>query len=327
MPGLRVLVLDGGGARGLFTIEMLKFLEMTCGRPIRECFDLIVGTSAGGFIAGCLVAGKTLDEIESGFWSVIETFEKARPSTTSFVSRLLWGHVLDSSIFAEQLTDFVGRTTMQDLPASPRLLLVATDASTVVPHPFLIRNRPLPDEVASRSPFASTTAVTVTDALRAVAAAPTFYPHHTLDDKPIVDGAVHTNNPVFFALTEATLLGPSLDCIVSIGTGTELRVPHTVANRGMVGWVSAVVRRAPDTETPEMLMRGLLPPSKYIRFDPTGAGECHTWESDKKTLLTWRKGVQAYMHDQQETLAALVPRLCFRDQDNEDGPISNRSGP
>lgn len=308
MAGLRVLVLDGGGARGLFTIEMLRVLETTCGRPIRECFDLIVGTSAGAFIAGCLAAGKSLDDIETGFWSVTRTFGAARPSACSFLSRLLWGHVLDSSRFTEELLEFLGTTTMEELPESPRLLLVATDGSTVIPHPFLIRNRPL--SAAARSPFAGTTTVSVVDALRAAIAAPTFYPAHVIQGKPIVDGAVHSNNPIFFAITEATLLGPSLECIVSIGTGVERRDPYPSLHRGFLEWVVAVLKRAPDTETPEMLVRGLLSPSQYVRFDPPKAGDCQTWESDVQTLTTWRLRVQSYMQDQQDTLLALAPRLC-----------------
>ena len=44
---LRVLSLDGGGLRGIFTLRCLAALERECGRPVQDLFDLAVGTSGG----------------------------------------------------------------------------------------------------------------------------------------------------------------------------------------------------------------------------------------------------------------------------------------
>lgn len=54
---MQVLCLDGGGIRGLVLIQMLLALEGALGRPIRECFDWIGGTSTGGILALALVHG------------------------------------------------------------------------------------------------------------------------------------------------------------------------------------------------------------------------------------------------------------------------------
>lgn len=46
--GINILSLDGGGAKGLNTIEVLKSIQNYCGgRPIYELFDYIGGTSTG----------------------------------------------------------------------------------------------------------------------------------------------------------------------------------------------------------------------------------------------------------------------------------------
>ena len=47
--GLRLLTLDGGGVRGIVEIALLEKLECRVGLdvPMRELFDLIVGTSTG----------------------------------------------------------------------------------------------------------------------------------------------------------------------------------------------------------------------------------------------------------------------------------------
>jgi patatin-like phospholipase/acyl hydrolase len=47
--GVRVLTLDGGGIRGVVELALLQALaeETGLGVPIRDYFDLIVGTSTG----------------------------------------------------------------------------------------------------------------------------------------------------------------------------------------------------------------------------------------------------------------------------------------
>lgn len=47
--GVRVLTIDGGGVRGLMTIQYLKALQERIGLPypIQENFDLVFGTSSG----------------------------------------------------------------------------------------------------------------------------------------------------------------------------------------------------------------------------------------------------------------------------------------
>ena len=53
----RVLCLDGGGIKGLVLTQMLFVLEDLFGKPIKECFDWISGTSTGGFLALMLCTG------------------------------------------------------------------------------------------------------------------------------------------------------------------------------------------------------------------------------------------------------------------------------
>ena len=328
MTGLRVLVLDGGGSRGFFTLEMLRYIELSCGRPIRECFDLVVGTSIGAFIAGCIAAGQTIDEMETQFLPLASSLAKATPTATSITTRLWWGHVLDAQGLERQLEDLFGETTLSDLPDSPRLIMLAADARNIVPHPFLIRSRPLPEGVEHLSPFSSSSSMRLVDAFRAAAAAPTIYPAHIVDGIPLVDGGILANNPVLFAIAEANLLGP-LECVVSIGTGIETRTPHPSPHRGVLGWTWAAIKRSVDPETPDMLARGILPPGKYVRFDPPSVGDCSTWEADMTILRSCQKTVQDYMHDQREVLVNLVPRLCPEKpavQDNEDRSVSNAGG-
>ncbi|MCK4521370.1 MAG: patatin-like phospholipase family protein [Nanoarchaeota archaeon] len=54
----RVLVLDGGGAKGVIQSQVLKDIERIKGRRISDIFDLIVGTSVGAILGGIYASGK-----------------------------------------------------------------------------------------------------------------------------------------------------------------------------------------------------------------------------------------------------------------------------
>ena len=56
--GSRILVLDGGGMKGLVEIEVLAQLEEHTGKKVTELFDWIIGTSTGGIVALALVYGE-----------------------------------------------------------------------------------------------------------------------------------------------------------------------------------------------------------------------------------------------------------------------------
>src|SRR6185312_1187838 len=62
-PIMRVLSLDGGGAKGFYTLGALKEIEALVGMPLCDKFGLIYGTSTGAIIAALLGLGKKVDVI------------------------------------------------------------------------------------------------------------------------------------------------------------------------------------------------------------------------------------------------------------------------
>src|SRR2546423_15196818 len=69
----RVLSLDGGGAKGFYTLGILQEIEAMTGCPIHEKFDLIFGTSTGAIIASMLTLGKSVDEIHATYTKHVPT--------------------------------------------------------------------------------------------------------------------------------------------------------------------------------------------------------------------------------------------------------------
>src|SRR5215467_4774625 len=53
----RILSIDGGGIRGIIPASTLVALETQLGKPVREVFDFVAGTSTGALIAAGVAAG------------------------------------------------------------------------------------------------------------------------------------------------------------------------------------------------------------------------------------------------------------------------------
>src|SRR6266550_5637394 len=75
----RVLSLDGGGAKGFYTLGILKEIEALVGCPLNEIFPLIFGTSTGAIIAALLALGRKVDEAHELYRKHVPTI--MRPSS------------------------------------------------------------------------------------------------------------------------------------------------------------------------------------------------------------------------------------------------------
>lgn len=60
---LRVLTLDGGGAKGFYALGVLKEVEAMTGCPLHQKFDQVFGTSTGAIIASLIALGHSVDSI------------------------------------------------------------------------------------------------------------------------------------------------------------------------------------------------------------------------------------------------------------------------
>lgn len=72
-----ILCVDGGGMRGILTVQSLKKIEEIAGIPCYELFDMVAGTSTGAIISGLIVSGFTAVEIEQKYESLVtQVFKK-----------------------------------------------------------------------------------------------------------------------------------------------------------------------------------------------------------------------------------------------------------
>ncbi len=87
MENRLILCLDGGGIRGILTLQLLKELETIAGIPSYELFDMVAGTSTGGIIAALIAAGKKAVKIEELYEQLVkQVFTKRSILANKFIN-------------------------------------------------------------------------------------------------------------------------------------------------------------------------------------------------------------------------------------------------
>ena len=265
-----VLALDGGGARGIYSAQILACIEQLNGAPVREHFDLIAGTSTGAIIAGAAAVGIPMAR-------VVELFEDESPRI--FRKRRLGSFHIRSKYSRRPLEQVV-QSCVSGLTlgeVSTPLMILGSDISTGGVHVF--KSRYLKD---LGEPYVRDANVVLSDAILASCAAPTFFDPVSVGDFLLADGGLWGNNPSIMALTESvSKFGRSVEQvrILSIGTGHSVNLYSQNRLWGLItGWgreklVSYVLRLQSDASAN---MAKLLLADRYLRIDP----EIPAWDLD-----------------------------------------------
>uniref|UniRef100_A0A669D0N1 phospholipase A2 n=1 Tax=Oreochromis niloticus TaxID=8128 RepID=A0A669D0N1_ORENI len=221
----RLLCLDGGGIKGLVLIQMLIALEKEAGRPTRELFDWVAGTSTGGILALAIIHGKSMEYLRCLYFRMKEqVFKGSRPYESAPLEDFL-------------KTEFGENTKMTDIKF-PRVMVTSVLADRHPGELHIFRNYD-PPSVSREAPYTTTATFKpltipqeqlVWRAARSSGAAPTYF-------RPMgrfLDGGLLANNPTLDAMTEVhqynkALKGREKDTkklgiVVSLGTGKPPQV-------------------------------------------------------------------------------------------------------
>ena len=232
----RLLALDGGGIRGLISIEILARLEAllreasgNAGLVLADYFDYVAGTSTGAVIATCIALGLSVDEVRDFYLAGAAVMFKRAPLFKLWYYRHLDGAL--SAQFREVLRhrETGADRTLGDDSLRTLLLLVMRNATTDSPWP--ISNNPFA-KYNARGIDGCNLELPLWQLLRASTAAPTYFPPQVIQigtqSFTFVDGAVTVyNNPAFILFLMATLpeyqlgweMGEDEMLLVSVGTG------------------------------------------------------------------------------------------------------------
>lgn len=207
---LRVLTLDGGGAKGFYTLGVLKEIEAMIGCPLHQRFNLVFGTSTGAIIASLIALGYSVDAI----LHLYRTHVPAVMSHTSAPSRTRALQKLATEVFAEatfeQVKTGIGIVTAKWLTERPMIF----KANVAQAHGRV-------------GTFVPGFGVSIADAVQASCSAYPFFERKVVrtsmgEDIELVDGGYCANNPTLYAIADAVhaLRRERKDIrIVSVGVG------------------------------------------------------------------------------------------------------------
>lgn len=195
---IKVLALNGGGYRGLFTAEVLCQLEKKLGQPITKHFDLITGTSIGGIIALSLAAGKTPEELVKMFKNDGEKiFSSCKSNLALNIRRMLgiFRPIYKNEGLKKALEKQFGALTMGEL----------NKAYVMVPTTNIIDGQPKFFKTPHNKELDFDKDISVIDVALATSAAPVFFPMHKIEKTSgiYVDGGLVGNAPGLFGYVEA----------------------------------------------------------------------------------------------------------------------------
>lgn len=187
----RVLSLDGGGAKGFYTLGVLKEIESLIGMPIHKKFDLIFGTSTGAIISSLIALGYNIDHILELYRSNVPAIMAQK--TASARSEAL--EKLSKVIFGEKkFTD-----------VQTGIGVVATNWQTECP--MIFKGSPMQAHGRANS-FVPGFGVSIADAVKASCSAYPFFERTIVrtnfeEDIELIDGGYCANNPTLFAIADS----------------------------------------------------------------------------------------------------------------------------
>ncbi len=207
----RILALDGGGAKGFYSLGVLKEIEAMLDCPLHKRFDLIFGTSTGAIIAALLALGRKVDEIHELYTKhVPKIMSESSPNAKSSALKSLADTVFGKQTFGEVKTG-IG--------------IVAT--KWIIERPMIFKGD-IAQAHGRKGTFAPGFGVTISEAVQASCSAYPFFNRKlvstsTGDQVELIDGGYCANNPTLYAIADAVVaLGKEHRNIrvVNVGVGT-----------------------------------------------------------------------------------------------------------
>ncbi|MEO0422967.1 MAG: patatin-like phospholipase family protein [Pseudomonadota bacterium] len=231
----RILALDGGGIRGMLSLQFLARLEEMVrdrsGRrdaTLSDYFDLIGGTSTGAIIATGLALGWEVSQLSQMY----QVFGGA-VFDSKFFRRGLFRPKFSEKVLEQQLEANFGDATLGGTELKTGLAVVMKRLDTG--SPWVVHNNPRGKYYEARPGSTATPNkdFLLRDVVRASTAAPTYFKPEPLtvgagQVGAFVDGGVSPhNNPALQLLMLATVrgyglqwpTGPEQLLLVSVGTG------------------------------------------------------------------------------------------------------------
>jgi uncharacterized protein len=226
----RILSLDGGGAKGFYTLGVLAQVEaMLKGKPLCEHFDLIFGTSTGAIIAALLSLGYKVEDIHTLYKQHVPTVMKNKTpgGRTKALDKLV------AEVFGD--LDFTH---------------VKTGVGIVATHWHLEKPMIFKTSVAQahgrKDTFIPGFGCTIGEAVRASCSAYPYFERFVVTTGQgvrveLFDGGYCANNPTLYAIADAVKAYGKKYAdlrVLSVGVGMYPEPKHWVTPKYMAAWLA-----------------------------------------------------------------------------------------
>lgn len=206
----RILSLDGGGAKGFYTIGVLKELEAMLGAPLCNHFDLIFGTSTGAIIAALLALRFNVDTIHTLYKTHVPAIMRRRTAAGR------------SEALAHLAKEVFGEHTFADVSTGVGIVTTRWDLEK----PMIFKGSALQAH-GRHSTFVPGFGCTIADAVRGSCSAYPFFERPVIttskgENVELIDGGYCANNPTLYAVADAVIALNKSHAeigVVSIGVG------------------------------------------------------------------------------------------------------------
>lgn len=225
----RILSLDGGGAKGFYTLGVLAQVEALVKKPLHEHFHLIFGTSTGAIIAALLSLGYSVKDILALYRRHVPTVmrNKTAGGRTKALDKLVVDIFGDKG-FAEVKTGIGIVATYWDLQ-KPMIF----KASVAQAH-------------GREATFLPGFGCRLGEAVRASCSAYPFFDRFVLTTGQgmtveLFDGGYCANNPTLYAIADAVMAykkGYADLRVLSVGVGMYPEPKHWVTPKYIVEWLA-----------------------------------------------------------------------------------------
>src|SRR5690625_1070045 len=270
-PGkpFKILSLDGGGTRGVYTASLLLECErhLSKGTALTSYFDMLAGSSTGGIIALGLAHGLSMQEIY-GFYEEDgrDIFRAGRLRQILRCIRQIGFPKLNSKKLVSALQNRFGDARLGSSPV--RLVIPAfTMHSTQITVFKTDHHRDFEHDHRSK----------MWKVACATSAAPTYFKGHEHKESQTVflDGGIWANNPIMIAVIDALTcydLEPEQIQVLSIGTGNPpFELKRNRLLDGYITWRNVIdCAMFLSTDNCGAQAKLLLGPEQCLRLEPTG---------------------------------------------------------
>jgi predicted acylesterase/phospholipase RssA len=206
----RILSLDGGGAKGFYTLGVLREIEAMVNCPLYKRFDLIFGTSTGAIIAALIALGYEVDEIHGLYRNHVPAVVRAR------------GAAAKSKALKRLGTEVFGNAKFDAVKTG--IGIVAT--RWIIETPMIFKGA-VAQAHGRIGTFVPGFGCTISDAVQGSCSAYPFFARKMVttaagDRIELIDGGYCANNPTLYAIADAVrplqIAHPNLR-VVSVGVG------------------------------------------------------------------------------------------------------------